>query len=316
MTRPGANKPSRCCANWASMNSTTLPLVCRIGSRNYRWAERTLVMGIVNVTPDSFSGDGLATDDRVVERAVAQGLAFVQDGADILDVGGESTRPGAEALDGACEIARVLPVIEALRRHTDAPISIDTYKASVAKAALAAGADMVNDVWGLQMDPDMAPLVAECGVPLVIMHNRSRPKDASQEERLGGRYVGVQYDDLLADVCRELSAQVATAQRAGIERDNIIIDPGIGFGKTVEQNLTLINRLDVLRALGLPILLGPSRKSFIGYTLDVPPDQRVEGTAAAVCVGIVRGAANVIRVHDVRVMSRVARMTDAILRAG
>jgi len=153
-------------------------------------------------------------------------------------------------------------------------------------------------------------------VPLVIMHNRSRPKDASQEERLGGRYVGVQYDDLLADVCRELSAQVATAQRAGIERDNIIIDPGIGFGKTVEQNLTLINRLDVLRALGLPILLGPSRKSFIGYTLDVPPDQRVEGTAAAVCVGIVRGAANVIRVHDVRVMSRVARMTDAILRAG
>jgi len=298
------------------MNSATRPQACRIGSLTVVWGERTLVMGIVNVTPDSFSGDGLATDDKVVERAVAQGLAFLDEGADILDIGGESTRPGAQPLDEASEIARVLPVIEALRRRTNAPVSIDTYKAGVAQAALDAGADMVNDVWGLRMDPDMAPLVAERGVPLVIMHNRSRPKDASQEARLGGRYVGVQYDDLLDDVCRELSAQVAVAECAGIERDKIIIDPGIGFGKTVEQNLTLINRLDALRALGLPILLGPSRKSFIGYTLDVPPDQREEGTAAAICVGIVRGAADIIRVHDVRVMSRVARMTDAILRAG
>jgi len=298
------------------MTNPAGPQACRIGSRTFSWGERTLVMGIVNITPDSFSGDGLATDDKVVERAVAQGLAFVDEGADILDVGGESTRPGARPLDKSGEIARVLPVIEALRRQTDAPISIDTYKAGVARAALDAGADMVNDVWGLQMDPDMAPLVAERGVPLVIMHNRSRPKDAAQEARLGGRYVGVQYDDLLADVCRELSAQVEMAERAGIARDKIIVDPGIGFGKTVEQNLALINRLDTLRALGLPILLGPSRKSFIGYTLDVPPHQRVEGTAAAVCVGIVRGAADIIRVHDVRVMSRVARMTDAILRAG
>jgi len=298
------------------MTNPAGPQACRIGSRTFSWGERTLVMGIVNITPDSFSGDGLATDDKVVERAVAQSLAFVDEGADILDVGGESTRPGARPLDKSGEIARVLPVIEALRRQTDAPISIDTYKAGVARAALDAGADMVNDVWGLQMDPDMAPLVAERGVPLVIMHNRSRPKDAAQEARLGGRYVGVQYDDLLADVCRELSAQVEMAERAGIARDKIIVDPGIGFGKTVEQNLALINRLDTLRALGLPILLGPSRKSFIGYTLDVAPDQRVEGTAAAVCVGIVRGAADIIRVHDVRVMSRVARMTDAILRAG
>ena len=298
------------------MTNPAGPQACRIGSRTFSWGERTLVMGIVNITPDSFSGDGLATDDKVVERAVAQGLAFVDEGADILDVGGESTRPGARPLDKSGEIARVLPVIEALRRQTDAPISIEPYKAGVARAALDAGADMVNDVWGLQMDPDMAPLVAERGVPLVIMHNRSRPKDAAQEARLGGRYVGVQYDDLLADVCRELSAQVEMAERAGIARDKIIVDPGIGFGKTVEQNLALINRLDTLRALGLPILLGPSRKSFIGYTLDVPPHQRVEGTAAAVCVGIVRGAADIIRVHDVRVMSRVARMTDAILRAG
>jgi len=173
----------------------------------------------------------------------------------------------------------------------------------------------VNDVWGLAMDPDLARIVAERGVPVVLMHNRSRPRDAAQEERLGGRYVGVKYADLLGDVLRELEGLVDAAMHAGIARERIIVDPGIGFGKTVAQNLTLLNHVDALRALGLPILVGPSRKSFIGYTLDVPPDERNEGTAAAVALSLVRGA-DMVRVHDVRAMARVARMTDAILRAG
>jgi len=297
------------------------PAAMRIGQREFVWGERTYIMGIVNVTPDSFSGDGLlrqgaASPADVVEAAVSLGLRFLAEGADLLDIGGESTRPGGQTVDAATEAARVLPVIQRLRAATDAPLSVDTYKASVARAALDAGADLVNDVWGLQMDPDLAPLVAERGAPVVIMHNRSKPKDAAQQERLGGHYVGVHYDDLIADILRELGDQVARAEAAGILRERIIIDPGVGFGKTVEQNLRLLNHADAFRALGLPILLGPSRKSFIGYTLDLPPEERVEGTAAAVAVGIVRGGADIVRVHDVRAVARVARMVDAILRAG
>jgi len=286
--------------------------------REYGWGERTLVMGILNATPDSFSGDGLlargAGPSGWVEAAVAQGLRFLEDGADILDVGGESTRPGSTPVSAEEEAARVIPVIEGLRRATDAPISVDTYRAATARAALDAGADMVNDVWGLEMDPDLAPLVAEREVPVILMHNRSKPKDAAQEERLGGRYVGVHYDDLIADVIRETDALVRHALAAGIAPERIIVDPGIGFGKTVPQNLYLLNHLDALRALGYPILLGSSRKSFIGYTLGLPPEERIEGTAATVAVGIVRGA-HIVRVHDVRAMARVARMTDAILQA-
>ncbi len=283
-----------------------------------RWAERTRVMGILNATPDSFSGDGLlarnASREAFVDAAVARGLGLLQDGAAILDVGGESTRPGSTPVSAEEELARVIPVIEGLRRATDARISVDTYRASVARAALDAGADLVNDVWGLQMDPEMAPLVAERQVPVILMHNRSKPKDAAQEERLGGRYVGVRYDDLIADVIRETDALVQHAVRAGIPRERIIVDPGIGFGKTVPQNLYLLNHLDAMRALGFPVLLGSSRKAFIGYTLDLPPEERVEGTAATVALGIARGA-HIVRVHDVRAMVRVARMTDAILRA-
>lgn len=291
---------------------------CRIGSREFHWGQRTYIMGILNVTPDSFSGDGLLKaggDDResVVQAAVERALAFLEQGADIIDVGGESTRPGSVPVDAETERARVVPVIERLRHVTDAPISVDTYKASVARAALDAGADMVNDVWALQMDPEMASLVAERGVPVVLMHNRSKPKDAVQEERLGGRYVGVHYEDLLADVLRDLRGLVERAVEAGIERERIIVDPGIGFGKTVEQNLRLLNHLDELRVLGLPILVGPSRKSFIGYVLDLPPEERLEGTMAAVTLSILRGA-DIVRVHDVRAAVRVARMTDAILR--
>lgn len=285
---------------------------------NWEWGKRTHIMGIINATPDSFSGDGLLSDEDLVARALAQARQFVADGADILDVGGESTRPGSTPVTAESEKSRILPVIralraEAIRAELDVLISVDTYRAEVAAAALDAGANWVNDVWGLRMDPDMAGLVAERGCPIVMMHNRSRPKDVEQETRLGGRYVGVDYENLLTDIRRELEESIDLALSAGVGRAQIIIDPGIGFGKTVSQNLTLLNRLDYFKEMGYPILLGPSRKSFIGYTLDLPPDQRVEGTAAAIAIGIDRGA-NIIRVHDVRQMVRVARMTDAIVK--
>ena len=284
----------------------------------WEWGKRTHIMGIINATPDSFSGDGLLSDEDLVARALAQARQFVADGADILDVGGESTRPGSTPVTAESEKSRILPVIralraEAIRAELDVLISVDTYRAEVAAAALDAGANWVNDVWGLRMDPDMAGLVAERGCPIVMMHNRSRPKDVEQETRLGGRYVGVDYENLLTDIRRELEESIDLALSAGVGRAQIIIDPGIGFGKTVSQNLTLLNRLDYFKEMGYPILLGPSRKSFIGYTLDLPPDQRVEGTAAAIAIGIDRGA-NIIRVHDVRQMVRVARMTDAIVK--
>jgi dihydropteroate synthase len=279
----------------------------------FNWNERTIIMGIINATPDSFSGDGLLSDGDVVKRALAQAHQFVAAGADILDVGGESTRPGSQPTTAELETARVLPVIRAIRAELDVPISVDTYRAGVAAAALDAGANWVNDVWGLRMDPAMAGLVAQRGCPVVIMHNRSQPKNIEQETRLGGRYVGVAYDDLLTDIRRELEESIDLALAAGVGREQIIIDPGIGFGKTVSQNLTLLNRLDYFKEMGYPILLGPSRKSFIGYTLDLPPAERVEGTAATIAIGIDRGA-NIIRVHDVGPMVRVARMTDAIVK--
>lgn len=281
---------------------------------HFAWGSRTYVMGVLNVTPDSFSGDGLLdVPDDVTELAVAQARQFVADGADILDIGGESTRPGSTPVSAAAELARVLPVIAAVRAGLEVTISVDTYRAEVAAAALAAGADWVNDVWGLRMDPEMAGVVARAGCPVVIMHNRSRPKNVAQEERLGGRYVGVAYENLLADVLRELEEGIGLALDAGIAPHHIIIDPGIGFGKTISQNVQLINELHRFKALGFPVLLGPSRKSFIGYTLDLPPAERVEGTAATVAIGIDRGA-DIVRVHDVRAMVRVARMTDRIVR--
>jgi dihydropteroate synthase len=210
-------------------------------------------------------------------------------------------------------LQRVIPVIQTLRREVDLPISIDTYKAEVAAAALDAGANLVNDVWGLHMDPAMADLCAQRHAPVVVMHNRSQPRNAVQEARLGGRYVGTVYEDLLADVARELQVSIDLAKAAGVPDEHIIIDPGIGFGKTVEQNLILLNQLDAFQALGYPILLGTSNKSFIGYTLNLPPDDRLEGTAATVAIGIVRGA-DMVRVHRVKEISRVARMTDAIVR--
>lgn len=280
------------------------------------WGARTYVMGILNVTPDSFSGDGLATDGgAAVDRAVAQVRGFVDAGADIIDIGGESTRPGSEPLSAEAERARVVPVVAAVRSALpDCAISVDTYRATVAEAALDAGADIVNDVWGLRADPDMARLVAARDAPVVLMHNRSKPGHADLDARLGGEYIGPHYEDLIADVSRELSDLAEGACAAGIDGAQIVLDPGLGFGKTVSQNLALIDRLEELKRLGFPLLVGPSRKSFIGRVLDLPVAERLEGTAAAVALAIARGA-DIVRVHDVAAMARVARMTDAILNA-
>lgn len=296
------------------------PSMLRVKGKSLAWGERTFVMGILNITPDSFSGDGLLAGevekmgegDRLA-RIREQAHDFVASGADILDVGGESTRPGSSPVSAAEEIERVVPVIRALSEELETLISVDTYKAEVAAEALKAGAHIVNDVWGLKADPQLAALVAAHRVPMILMHNRSSWAHAELKERLGGRYVGVPYEDLLEDVKRELLESVKLARQGGVSDEQIILDPGIGFGKTVEQNLELLDRTNEIRELGYPVLVGPSRKSFIGYTLDVPPDQRLEGTAAAVAAAIVRGA-DIVRVHDVEFMSRVVRMTDAIVR--
>ncbi len=284
-----------------------------IRGKDFQWGQRTYVMGILNVTPDSFSGDGLLDSSEAVARALDLAAEMEAGGADLLDIGGESTRPGSEPVSAQAELERVMPVLEALRPKTDLPLSIDTYKSQVAAAALDAGADLVNDVWGLRADLEMANLLAKRGVPVILMHNRMTHKNAEVAERLGGRYVGVDYENLIGDIHRELMNSVEIAHEAGISDDLIVLDPGIGFGKTVGQNLELLDRTEEIRDLGYPLLLGPSRKSFIGYTLDLPPEDRLEGTAAAVVVGIVRGA-DMVRVHDVRHMVRTCRMTDAIVR--
>jgi dihydropteroate synthase len=297
----------------------------KLQNRTLTWDTQTYIMGILNVTPDSFSGDGLlaaesptATLDRidvarVISKTLEVGCDFVSHGADILDVGGESTRPGSEPVGIEDELRLVIPVIKAIAGDLDVLISVDTYKAQVADAALQAGAHIVNDVWGLHADPDMGNVIARHDAGVILMHNRSSWAHAQVKESLGGRYIGMEYDNLLEDIKRELMESVSVAQAAGVPDEHIIIDPGIGFGKTVAQNLELVDRLDEIRALGYPILFGPSRKSFIGYTLDLPPSQRLEGTAAAITIGIDRGA-DIVRVHDVEFMKRVSLMTDAIVR--
>jgi len=288
----------------------------QIQKHRFDWGTRTYVMGILNVTPDSFSGDGLMRGPDGIAAAVDQARSFVASGADILDVGGESTRPGSEPLSTEDERGRVIPVIKALHGEFPAAlISIDTYKAVIADEALQAGAHLVNDVWALRADPELRRVVASARCPVILMHNRSSPASVEVRTQLGNAYVGAEYKDLIEDVKRELMGSVELARRAGVADDRIILDPGIGFGKKVEHNLELIDRLGEIRSLGFPVLLGASRKSFIGYTLDLPPDQRIEGTAAAVAVGIARGA-DIVRVHDVEPILRVVRMTDAIVRSG
>lgn len=267
--------------------------ITRCGNMEFRWGQRTYVMGIVNVDPDSFSGDGL----RDAESAIAQGKRFAAEGADIIDVGGESTRPGFKPISIDEELGRVMPVIKRLAGELSVPVSIDTYKSEVARRAVAAGARMINDVWELKRDPKLARVAAEAGVPLVISQN--------QREAL--------FHDFFPELIASLKRSIQVALDAGVDWNNIIIDPGVGFGKTVEQNVEIVRRLAELKALGRPILLGTSRKSFIGHVLDLPVDQRLEGTAATVAIGIANGA-DMVRVHDVAQMVRVVKMSDAIVR--
>ncbi len=275
----------------------------------FQGPKRTWIMGIVNATPDSFSGDGvLATMEDGLESALAQIAA----GADILDIGGESTRPGAEPVDAQTEISRVVPLIGKLRGQSGIPISIDTSKAAVARAAVDAGADMINDVWALTHDPQMAQFAAQSRVPVILMHNASRPDQITTTPIVGNQYLAQEGVEIVADVIAGLRARIDFAVNAGIERKNIIIDPGLGFGKTLAQNLALVNRMDDLSVLDCPVLSGPSRKGFIGAVLNLPVDDRVEGTAAVVALSIARGA-RIIRVHDVKTMSRIARMMDAMV---
>jgi dihydropteroate synthase len=279
----------------------------RCGATTFVWGSRTYVMGIVNVTPDSFSGDGLLDS----EAAIAHGLRLAEDGADILDVGGESTRPGAQPVDGEEERRRVVPVVDGLSRQTTLPISVDTYRSETAGAALEAGATLVNDVWGFRRDPALASVVAKHGACAVATHNRRAAP--AQDQQAGGYFPRVEYADLLADIVACLRESVEILVSAGVPRERIVVDPGIGFGKTPTHNLELLRRLREVRALDLPVLIGPSRKSFIGLALGLPPDQRVEGTAATVALGIANGA-DIVRVHDLPAMARVARMADAIVR--
>jgi dihydropteroate synthase len=268
------------------------PLV--IGKREFVWGVHTFVMGVINVTPDSFSGDGLGTD---IEAAIAQGLRFEAEGADILDVGGESTRPGSEGISAEEEMRRVLPVIERLARQTATPISIDTAKAEVASAALEAGAVMLNDVWGLRHDPQMPGVVARFGVPAVVMHNqRGRP-----------------FHDVIGDIREGLEVSIALAAAAGVPRERLIVDPGFGFGWKEEHNLEMLRRLAELKALRLPILVGTSRKSTIGAVLSLPVEERLFGTAASVALAIANGA-DIVRVHDAKEMLQVCRVADAVVR--
>jgi dihydropteroate synthase len=286
----------------------------KVGKFTFNWGSRTYIMGILNVTPDSFSGDGIISKGDAIETAVEQAKEFIASGADILDVGGESTRPGSAPVSAEEEIERVIPVVRALNENfPDVLISIDTYKAQVAEEAIKAGAHIINDVWALRADPEMARVAAKHKAPVILMHNRSNPASVDVREILGNAYSGSEYKNLIEDVKRELLESVELARKATIPESHIILDPGVGFGKTREHNLELINHLDQIRALGYPVLLGSSRKSFIGFTLDLPADQRVEGTAATIAIGIARGA-DIVRVHDVKEMTRVAKMTDALIR--
>ena len=263
------------------------------------WGLRTHIMGVINMTPDSFSGDALDTD---VDAAVRQALQFQEWGADIVDVGGESTRP-ASTYPGACttslkeELTRVIPAIEAMAPRLKIPISVDTYKSRVASKAIAAGASLINDVSGMSRDSDMARVAADAAVPVVLVHNQTHTR----------------YDDLLADIIAALGQMTEDAVRDGVAFDNIILDPGMGFGKTVEQNLEILRRLDEFQVLDRPLLVGMSRKYTIGSVLDLPVDDRLEGTAATVALSISKGV-DIVRVHDVREMARVVRMSDAIVR--
>ncbi len=279
--------------------------ITKAGKTEFRWGERTYVMGIINLSPDSFSGDGLA----VPEAAIEQARRFVKDGADILDIGGESTRPGFAPVSVEEEIERVVPVIKKLAADIGVPISIDTSKSEVAGEALKAGAAMLNDVWGLKRDPKLGELSAKNNVPIILMSNQ-RDK-GGYDPRI--KRDTSDYENVVGEVAASLKQSLDMALQLGVLRENIILDPGIGFGKTWQQDMEIIRRLHELKVLGRPILVGASRKSFIGKVLDVTADDRKEGDAAVVAISITQGA-DIVRVHDVKEMVRVCRMSDAIVR--
>lgn len=277
-------------------NVFTLPLK----NRTFNLSARTHVMGILNVTPDSFSDGGKFLEE---EKAVAHALEMISKGADIIDVGAESTRPGAEPVSLEEELRRIVPVIEKLRQQTDVPISVDTYKAKVAEEAIKAGADIVNDISGLRFDPDMKKIVAKYETPTVVMHIKGEPRNMQKNPF---------YEDVITEIYRYLAESVKLAEDAGLPREKVIIDPGIGFGKRLEDNYEILRRLSEFKGLGCPILIGTSRKSFIGNVLNLAPEQRLEGTAASVALAIANGA-NIVRVHDVKEIKRVCIIADMIV---
>ena len=268
----------------------------RCGEYTLNLNEKTLIMGILNVTPDSFSDGGNYNE---VETAVRHAKEMASSGADIIDIGGESTRPGFAKVSVEEELERVIPIIQAISREVKLPISIDTYKAEVAKQAIEAGAHIINDVWGAKAEPKIAEVAAHYNVPIILMHNRDNTN----------------YRNLMADMIADLYESVKIAKDAGVRDENIILDPGIGFAKTPEQNLEAMRNLEQLNVLGYPVLLATSRKSFIGHVLDLPVEERVEGTGASICLGIEKGC-EMIRVHDVKEMARMAKMMDAMLGKG
>lgn len=266
-----------------------------IGTKKFDTQNETYIMGILNVTPDSFSDGGKYNQ---LDAALKRVEEMILEGADLIDIGGESTRPGYTLLSDEEEIQRVIPVIEAVKKNFDIPISLDTYKSRVARAGIDAGVDLINDIWGLKYDPDMADVIAKAGVSCCLMHNRKEPN----------------YNDFLTDVCKDMEETLELAQKAGINYDRICIDPGVGFGKTYENNLQIIQHVDILHAFGLPVLLATSRKSVIGLTLDLDKDQRVEGTIATTVMGVMKGC-SFVRVHDIKENARAIKMTKAIMRS-
>lgn len=273
-----------------------LLMLLKTRTKTYDLAKRTHIMGILNVTPDSFSDGGKYT---TIEKAVQQAIEMEELGADIIDIGGESTRPNHQPVSLQEELDRVLPVIEAVKEHVEIPISIDTYKAEVARQAIEAGADIINDIWGAKKEPEMAEVAATYQVPIILMHNRTN----------------MNYRSLIDDMKADLSESIEIALNAGVPEENIILDPGVGFAKTVDHNLMVMNQLEQFADLGYPLLLGTSRKTFIGEIIHVAPEQRDYGTGATTCLGIMKGV-HIVRVHNVKVNKHLAKVMDAILKRG
>lgn len=289
------------------------PSFLQLGKKSFPLGIKTYVMGILNLTPDSFSGDGISTPGENLDSILYHAEKMISDGADLLDIGGESTRPGAEVVSADEEIERVARTIEAIVSRLDVVISIDTYKAKVAEIALNLGASIVNDVWAMEADPQMAAVVKRHQATIVLMHNSSDPSKILKDSYLGNRYASGHSGNVIEDIKIKLQSRIDFAIQKGIEKEKIILDPGFGFGKDLSQNLRVLAKLEEFKSLGFPLLSGPSRKSFIGHSLKLPVSERLEGTLAAVALSIERGA-DIVRVHDVKAVKRVASFVDAVMQ--